>query len=179
MMIRSDSDLNESQERLADLKRQIQKIRKELAARGLDEKAISIATAPQESMADDIAWEVNLYNALKLGDIAAIPDYTPAERGKALIGLRIIKGWTQRQLAEALGVSEAVVSRDERNEYHGISMEKYGKILKALGFEEHPRFEVVTSEQTQALVIPFPRMIEAAASFIAPPSLNLSLTKKG
>jgi len=83
-----------------------------------------------------------LYEQFKGADVDAVPDFAPEERGKALICLRILKAWTQRQLAEALGISEGVVSRDERNEYHGISLEKYGKVLAALGFVDHLRYVV-------------------------------------
>jgi transcriptional regulator with XRE-family HTH domain len=40
---------------------------------------------------------------------------------------------TQRQLAERLGVNETAVSRDERNEYHGITVDRATKVLEALG----------------------------------------------
>lgn len=53
--------------------------------------------------------------------------------GQLLIGLRIAKGITQRQLAERLGVSETMVSRDERNEYHGITVDRARRVLDALG----------------------------------------------
>jgi len=176
-MIRSDSDLRDAQARLADFRDQVQRIRTELAQRGLGEDAIRIAIAPQEAMADDIAWEVALYERLKTGDADAVPNFAPEERGKALICLRITKGWTQRQLAEALGVSEAVVSRDERNEYHGISLEKYGKVLAALGFVDHPRFVARSDAELiqlqRAMVIPFPSMWHQAASFVPPESLNI------
>jgi transcriptional regulator with XRE-family HTH domain len=177
MMIRNDSEWREAQARLADMRDQAQRIRAELAQRGLAEDAIGIAVAPQESMVDDIAWEVNLYAHLKAGDIDAIPDYSPHERGKALICLRIARGWTQHQLAKALGVSEAVVSRDERNEYHGISLEKYGKVLAALDFEDHPRFEAKTglpsTNARHVSAIPFPVAHRFAASFIPAASLDL------
>ena len=64
-------------------------------------------------MADDLAWEISLYERLRSADLSAVPEYPLQERGKALICLRILKGWTQRELAQTLGVSEAVVSRDE------------------------------------------------------------------
>jgi hypothetical protein len=147
MMIRNDSELREAQLRLANLRDQAQRVRNELVQRGLGEDAVSIAIAPQYAMADDIAWEVDLYQRLKTGEVNAVPDFAPEERGKALVCLRIIKGWTQRHLAEALGVSEAVVSRDERNEYHGISLEKYGKVLSSLGFVDHLRFSAKAAEE--------------------------------
>jgi transcriptional regulator with XRE-family HTH domain len=50
-----------------------------------------------------------------------------------LIALRIALGLTQRQLAERLGVHESQVSRDERNEYHGVTVERASRLLDALG----------------------------------------------
>jgi transcriptional regulator with XRE-family HTH domain len=35
-------------------------------------------------------------------------------------------------LAGRLGISEAVVSRDERNEYHGITVDRAQRVLDAL-----------------------------------------------
>ncbi|MDP2661753.1 MAG: helix-turn-helix transcriptional regulator [Dehalococcoidia bacterium] len=53
--------------------------------------------------------------------------------GRLLIALRIGNGMSQHELAERLGVSESIVSRDERNEYHGITIERAQRILDALG----------------------------------------------
>jgi transcriptional regulator with XRE-family HTH domain len=52
--------------------------------------------------------------------------------GRLLIALRIAQGLTQRELAERLGISESLVTRDERNEYHGITVERAQRILDAL-----------------------------------------------
>lgn len=41
---------------------------------------------------------------------------------------------TQRQLANATGVSEQIVSRDEKNEYHAITIDRAQRILDALGY---------------------------------------------
>jgi transcriptional regulator with XRE-family HTH domain len=53
---------------------------------------------------------------------------------------------TQRQLAERLGVHESQVSRDERNEYHGITLERAARILEALHAQVHSRVEVSEEE---------------------------------
>ena len=55
--------------------------------------------------------------------------------GQLLVSLRIARGLTQRELAERLGVHESLVSRDERNEYHGITLDRAARILDALGYE--------------------------------------------
>jgi DNA-binding XRE family transcriptional regulator len=44
--------------------------------------------------------------------------------GHLLITSRIAQGISQRELARRLGVHETQVSRDERNEYFGITLER-------------------------------------------------------
>ena len=51
------------------------------------------------------------------------------------MALRIAKGLTQRELAEHLGVHQSQVSRDERNEYHGITLERARRILHAMNVD--------------------------------------------
>jgi len=58
---------------------------------------------------------------LRLGDV-----------GRLLIALRIANKLSQRELAGRPGVSEAQVSRDEKNEYHGITLERARRVLDAL-----------------------------------------------
>lgn len=49
-----------------------------------------------------------------------------------LITSRIAQGISQRDLARRLGVHETQFSRDERNEYFGITLERAAKILDVL-----------------------------------------------
>jgi transcriptional regulator with XRE-family HTH domain len=53
--------------------------------------------------------------------------------GQTMIRLRIARGMTQRKLAQLLGVNETMVSRDERNEYHRITLDRAVRILDTLG----------------------------------------------
>lgn len=48
--------------------------------------------------------------------------------GRWLIGVRTALDMSQKEFAEALGESEAQVSRDETNEYHGITVDKVQRI---------------------------------------------------
>jgi transcriptional regulator with XRE-family HTH domain len=40
---------------------------------------------------------------------------------------------SQKELADRLGVKESQVSRDERNECHGITLERAQRVIDALG----------------------------------------------
>jgi len=55
--------------------------------------------------------------------------------GELLIAVRIYLGLTQAELAERLGVDPSVVCRDERNEYHGVTLDRAARILNAMGVE--------------------------------------------
>ena len=63
-------------------------------------------------------------------------------RVELLIAVRIYLGLTQAELAERLGVDPSVVCRDERNEYHGVTLERAAKILNAMRMELRTSGEV-------------------------------------
>ncbi len=89
------------------------------------------ATDPVESFQMQIEAEIKEYETLKKG---IIPPYMleMENLGLLLIGLRIKNGLTQTQLAEKLQVAPSQVSRDENNDYHGVTLPTVIKILKAL-----------------------------------------------
>lgn len=62
--------------------------------------------------------------------------------GQLLITSRIAQGISQRDLARRLDVHESQVSRDERNEYFGITLERAAKILDALSLRLRTHVEI-------------------------------------
>lgn len=68
---------------------------------------------------------------MKRGDLGVLRSLRSI--GRWLIGARIAHGMTQKELAERLGVSASQVSRDERNDYHGITVDRAQRIMDALG----------------------------------------------
>jgi ribosome-binding protein aMBF1 (putative translation factor) len=63
-----------------------------------------------------------------------------------LVAARIAQGISQRELAERLSVHESQISRDERNEYHGVTVERAQKVLEALKIEIRTSVEMVGGE---------------------------------
>jgi predicted transcriptional regulator len=78
------------------------------------------------------AFEEDLdeYERIKRGNIGEFINFH--EIGRMLIAVRIASGLSQRELAERLQVDESQVSRWERNEYHGITIERTGDIVEAM-----------------------------------------------
>jgi DNA-binding XRE family transcriptional regulator len=106
------------------------RLRASLEAAGLSPDHIELAMAAHLTMQDQMEGELAWYENARKGKIRPLPNLTRI--GLSLIALRLARGLTQRQLAERLGVNEAQVSKDEKNEYHGISVERAQRIIDAL-----------------------------------------------
>jgi DNA-directed RNA polymerase specialized sigma subunit len=130
-MIRTDKEYNELMSQMAQTKQLIAEQRKTLAAEGLTGKEIERALAPTVSFSNQFAEELEFYKKLKSGSLPPFDSFESI--GQALVALRIAKDLTQRELAQRLNVAEAQVSRDERNEYHGITIERAQRVLDAMG----------------------------------------------
>lgn len=121
-MIRTEKEYQEMLRRLDQDREFIQKQREQLEQMNLTEEQINRAMEPALSFHEQLKEEVEYYERIKRGDFEALINLVGLE--KLLIGIRISLGISQAELARRLGVSEAQVSKDERNEYHGISLEK-------------------------------------------------------
>ncbi|HEY5244849.1 MAG TPA: helix-turn-helix domain-containing protein [Acidimicrobiales bacterium] len=99
------------------------------------------------SQAADLRAEVDEYEQLRAGTLTTFEATSLPELATALVKARISKGWTQRQLAEQLGVAEQQVQRYESTGYASASLARLGDIAAALGARVR---EVVTLDTDAA-----------------------------
>lgn len=137
-MIRTDAEYKRALERLENDLETIRRQKEKLVEMELGDEEINRAMEPLLSFHEQLKEEVEAYEKLKRGDFGTL--YSLTGIGRWLIGLRIARGWTQSDLADRLDVSQAQISRDENNEYHGISVEKAQKILEV--FNTRIRMEI-------------------------------------
>ncbi|MGF1470124.1 MAG: helix-turn-helix transcriptional regulator [Rubrobacteraceae bacterium] len=130
-MIRNEREYKEVLSRLEKDREVIEAQRQALAETGLSEEEMERALGPMLSFHTQLEEEVEWYEKVRRREFAVSRDVR--DIGRTLIALRIANGMNQRELAERLGVSEAQVSRDERNEYHGITIERAQRVLEAMG----------------------------------------------
>jgi DNA-directed RNA polymerase specialized sigma subunit len=130
-MIRNDREYQEAQRRLKDDQDFIAAQRRALEDLALSAEEIERAMQPAFSFHAQLVEEVEWYERVRRRDFETI--HSLKAIGRLLIAARIANGLTQQELAERLGVSQAQVSRDERNEYHGITVERAQLILDRLG----------------------------------------------
>lgn len=129
-MIRTDSDYQDAIKRFQQDRTVIQLQRERLQALQLENDEVERGLEPALAFHEQLREEVEAYERMRRGDIAPIESLS--EIGRVLVGLRIACGITQRQLAERMNVSETQVSRDERNDYHGITVDRAQRIIMAL-----------------------------------------------
>ena len=129
-MIRNEAEYQEASKRLVEELRRFDEHRSRLMAAGLGEIEIQRVIDPLESFHLQLKEEVEAYERLKRGEFEELENLRGV--GHLLITSRIAQGISQRDLARRLGVHETQVSRDERNEYFGITLERAAKILDAL-----------------------------------------------
>ena len=144
-MIRNDAEYKEAVERLKAEKSRMESHRQELVKMGLKAVEVQRAMDPMESFHLQLQEEVEGYDRLKRGEFSALINLRGF--GHLLIALRIAQGVSQRELASRLKVNESQVSRDERNEYHGISLERAERILEALNVELVSQVELRDNQQ--------------------------------
>jgi hypothetical protein len=129
-MIRTEREYEEASRRLQEARDFAERQRASLEGTGLSPEHVDLAMSPLLAFQEQIQGEMAWYERARQGEIRPVPKLT--DIGLALIALRLARGLAQRQLAERLGVNEAQISKDERNEYHGISVERAQRILDAL-----------------------------------------------
>lgn len=142
-MIRTDTEYNEALRRLKEGERHLKAQQIELEKLDLSKAEVRRGMAPLVTFREQLQEEVQSYERLRRGDRKELANFQ--ELGQILIALRIVSGLTQRELAERLGVHESQVSRDERNDYHGITMDRANRIIAALGFQL--RYSVAPARQ--------------------------------
>ena len=139
-MIRNETEYQEASARLIDERTRFAEHRDRLREAGLSDVEIKRVIDPMESFHLQLQEEVASYERLKRGEFDDLDNLRGL--GHLLISTRIAQGISQRELARRLEVHESQVSRDERNEYYGITLERAVKILDALNVRLHSKVEI-------------------------------------
>jgi ribosome-binding protein aMBF1 (putative translation factor) len=147
-MIRNEAEYQIASARLLEERNRLAEHRARLKSTNMSDEEIKRVIDPIESFHLQLREEVECYERLKQGEFDELENLRGL--GHLLISLRIGKGISQRDLARRLDVHESQVSRDERNEYFGITLERTIKVLDALGVRLHTKVEV-EPEQLMAM----------------------------
>jgi ribosome-binding protein aMBF1 (putative translation factor) len=130
-MIRTDTEYRRALDRLAEESETLRAQRAHLASLGLTTEEVDRAMQPMISFHAQLVEEVDAYSQMRRGDLGPLRSLTAI--GRWLVGARIARGLSQADLADQLGIDPSQVSRDERNDYRGITVDRAQRIIEALG----------------------------------------------
>lgn len=102
---------------------------------GVDPVIAKAQITSYELKLSDLIEQVKIFDKKRVGIDANFPFSSINELGEHLIGCRVARGWTQRQLADVLGVKEQQIQRYERDRYATISLSRLNKVSEALGIK--------------------------------------------
>jgi ribosome-binding protein aMBF1 (putative translation factor) len=145
-MIRTEAEYKNAQKKLDQEQETLQRQREQLGEIDLSDEEVERALEPMISFRDQLREEIETYEQMRRGDLPDLHDLRSI--GRWLIGARIAKGWSLSQLADKLDVSVQQVSRDEQNEYEGITARRAQRILDALGVRFRLEIEEPVAEET-------------------------------
>lgn len=101
-----------------------------------EDKPSKLAQAEIDAVAsqgEDLRAELAEYDRLRSGKVSNLEASSLAELASLLVKARIARGWTQRRLAEALGIAEQQVQRYESTDYRAASLARMCDVASALG----------------------------------------------
>ena len=119
----------------------------EAADAGRGDKRRRLKIAAVRSQLGDLAAELADYEQLRSGAVRSFEAASLPDLAVALVKARIAKGWSQRRLAEELGVAEQQIQRYESTGYASASLARLCDVVAALGVDVH---EVVSLPGTDA-----------------------------
>lgn len=85
-----------------------------------------------ESQLQDLRAELTEYERLKGGKVASIVVDSILDLATGLIQARIVRNWTQKELAERLSLPEQQIQRYEATLYKGVAVERLQEVADAL-----------------------------------------------
>lgn len=97
-----------------------------------------------ESQLQDLQDELAEYEKLQGGAVTSIVANSILELAVALVKARIVRNWTQKELAERLGLPEQQIQRYEATQYKGVAVERLQEVADALNVRVR---EVITFER--------------------------------
>ncbi len=132
-------------------KAQVERFKQALAdaerkgAKSLHPRAAKAMREGLESQLRDLQEEISDYEKLRDGAVTTIVVDSILELAVGLVKARIVRNWTQKELAERLGLPEQQVQRYEATLYKGVSVERLQEVADALEVRVQ---EVITIERT-------------------------------
>jgi ribosome-binding protein aMBF1 (putative translation factor) len=134
-MLRTIKEYEEAKRRITEQEAILAEQKARLRTSAKTDENIELIMEPLVTFMEQLNDEVEQYDKIRSGEPIEINDLE--NMGLALIAARIAAGMSQSELAKKIGVHVSQVSRDEKNEYHGVTIERAARVLRAIGAKMH------------------------------------------
>ena len=148
-MIRTDQEYNITMDRIREMANSIQTEREEMIRDGFSPDEVKRGLAPLISFRQSLQDLLDHYDQIRNGWLPEVRSLN--QIGYLLIALRIQRRWTQKDLADRLGVAPSQVCRDEKNDYYGITCERASKILDVFNVRLSVRVQPIGTTVQQGI----------------------------
>jgi ribosome-binding protein aMBF1 (putative translation factor) len=134
-MIKNERQYRITQARAEEFRRAIAKSEQEEASRKLHPKLRQAQADALRSQLETLERELREYEDLKAGRQKVLTYASFDELPKALVQARIARGWTQKELADRLGLDEQKIQDYEATDYQRASLSRIKEVVRALEIE--------------------------------------------
>lgn len=134
-MIYNERQLKITKSRLEGFKDSLSQLRVSKRPQDIDPLLWKAEQDAIKSTIEELEADIQEYERLKAGKIKSVKVSSFDDVPKALIQARIAQGFTQKDLAEKLGVREQQVQHDEEILYSSASLSRLKRVAEVLGLE--------------------------------------------
>jgi ribosome-binding protein aMBF1 (putative translation factor) len=134
-MIRNERQYRITQARAEDFRRSLAQSEQERGSSRLHPRLQRAQTDALRSQLKTLEGELTEYEELKSGRQKVLTYNSFDELPKALVQARIARGWTQKELADRLGLDEQKIQDYEATDYQRASFARIREVVRALEIE--------------------------------------------
>jgi len=134
-MIKNERQYRITQARVEEFHRAIAQAEQERRTIKLHPKLQQVQADALRSQLQTLERELREYDELKSGRLKVLTYASFDELPKALVQARIARGWTQKDLADRLGLNEQKIQDYEATDYQRASLARLREVVRALEIE--------------------------------------------
>jgi len=134
-MIKNERQYRITQARVEEFRQAIAQAEQERRTIKLHPKLQQVQADALRSQLQTLERELREYDELKSGRLKVLTYASFDELPKALVQARIARGWTQKDLADRLGLNEQKIQDYEATDYQRASLARLREVVRALEIE--------------------------------------------
>lgn len=147
-MISNERQYRITRARLQDFETALSEITETATPAGISSELLSLQREALSSQRKELAADIEEYERLRSGEQSVIEATSLAEFPRALIAGRVMRGLTQKQLGEKIGVKEQQIQRWEATGYANTTFGRIREVVDALQLQVREEIFVLSETFT-------------------------------